>query len=376
MLDLSDLFYSEGDKRCFHSQLDLPERERVALAEARVAIREWLKHDIPKMLSEAGYQGEPPVPRFFTQGSWAYKTLNAPAQAPQQADLDDGCYLPLSFVSQTKKPSVAASVFFKAVDASLERLAKLKGWKASQKPTCARLELSPRAHIDVPLYAIPDAEFALLKASVEAYKAMDSAVFNAKRDSWTALPRDKVLLAHREDDWTPSDPRAVKVWFEGAVKARGEQLRRITRFLKGFRDVTWPVGGPSSILLMAAAEPHFQKHHGRDDMALYAVVCELPAALRKGVNCPVDENEKPLTERLGREGVEEAAKAFEKLEKFLAGSLNASNKEQACTWLRQMFGERFPDCPDMVKKISAAATIASASPDAGPSELVGRSKAG
>lgn len=376
MLDLSDLFFSDGDSRCFHAQLDLPEPERRTLAAARVTIREWLKLDIPKMLREAGYDGEPPTPRFYTQGSWAYRTLNAPAQVPQQADLDDGCYLPLSFVTQTKRPSVAAAVFFKAVDASLARLAKLQGWRLSHKPTCVRLELNPRAHVDVPLYAIPDAEFALLKANMEAYHGLDSAVFNAKRDRWQDLPRDKVLLAHREDDWTPSDPRAVKSWFEGAVKARGEQFRRITRFLKAYRDAHWLVGGPASILLMAAAEPHFQKHRGRDDMALHAVVAELPATLRKGVASPVDENEKPLTSRLGAEGVEDAARAFERLEKLLAGSLSASNKEQACIWMQQAFGSRFPNRPDMVRLVSVAASIASAPAVAGPSELVGRNKAG
>jgi len=43
-------------------------------------------------LSEIAGEDAVTQPRFFTQGSWAYKTLNAPAQNPQQADLDDGAY--------------------------------------------------------------------------------------------------------------------------------------------------------------------------------------------------------------------------------------------------------------------------------------------
>lgn len=72
---------------------------------------------------------------------------------------------------------------------------------------------------------------------------------------WTALPADKVLLAHRECNWMPSDPRPVKEWFLGEVEAKGEQFRRVVRYLKAFRDWRWASGGPASILLMAAAAP-------------------------------------------------------------------------------------------------------------------------
>ena len=51
-------------------------------------------------------------PRFFTQGSFSYKTINDPCWVPpQQMDLDDGCYLPLAFV-KAAKPAAAAQAFF------------------------------------------------------------------------------------------------------------------------------------------------------------------------------------------------------------------------------------------------------------------------
>ncbi|MFP3534269.1 hypothetical protein SB763_33485, partial [Burkholderia sp. SIMBA_042] len=87
----------------------------------------------------------------FTQGSWAYKTLNSPAQRPQQADVDDGCYLPLSFVSQTKRPSTATTVFFAAAEEALKPLVEEKGWKlVTDKPTCIRIIIASYAHIDIP----------------------------------------------------------------------------------------------------------------------------------------------------------------------------------------------------------------------------------
>ncbi|WP_233989807.1 CBASS cGAMP synthase [Pectobacterium brasiliense] len=379
MLNLSPLFFTTvDDESCIHDELDLTPEQRAWIASARTDVRDCLRTGIPRVLRVNGYTEDVPQPRFFTQGSWAYRTLNSPAQSPQQADVDDGCYLPLSFVSQTKRPSTATTVFFAAAEEALRPLVEEKQWKlVTDKPTCIRIVIADYAHIDIPLYAIPDEEFVLLKASMEqrGFDSISEAVQRAERDTWTALPSDKVLLAHRECNWMPSDPRPVKEWFLGEVDAKGEQFRRVVRYLKAFRDWRWSSGGPSSILLMAAAAPLFEKRDRRDDLALLDVVAALPARLRAGVNNPVDESES-LTERLSNEGVEEAAKAFEEFEKVLRGAIDAGSSSQACTWMQGEFGPRFPNEPDRVKVVSVAATIAAAPATAGPSELIGRTKAG
>jgi len=380
MLNLSPLFYTtDENETCLHAELDLEVRDRSYIGVAKTDVRNCLRAGIPRVLKIHGYTQEPPAPRFFTQGSWAYKTLNAPAQKPQQADVDDGCYLPMSFVSQTTRPSVAATVFFSAAEEALRPLIKERGWKLiTDKATCVRIEIAPFAHIDVPLYAIPDNEYATLaKAAVQnyGYLSLDEAVRKAERDAWTALSRNSVLLANRECDWMESDPRPVKEGLLGEVQARGEQLRRVVRYLKAFRDWKWSSGGPTSILLMAASAPLFEKRDRRDDVALLDVVAALPSKLRSGVNNPVDNNES-LTKRLGSERVAEAANAFEALEGTLRAALAAGNEAQACSWMTDHFGPRFPDRPDRVRVASVAATIALAPATAGPSELVGRTKAG
>ncbi|WP_323844354.1 CBASS cGAMP synthase [Microbulbifer magnicolonia] len=379
MLNLSPLFFTTvDDESCMHDELDLTSEQRACIASARSDVRDCLRSGIPRVLKAGGYTENVPKPRFFTQGSWAYKTLNSPAQHPQQADVDDGCYLPMSFVSQTKRPSTAATVFFAAAEEALKPLVEKNSWSlVTDKPTCIRIVIATFAHIDIPLYAIPDEEFALLKASMEmrGYDSLSEAVNMAEQDIWTALPADKVLLAHRECNWKPSDPRPVKEWFLGEVEAKGEQFRRVVRYLKAYRDWSWPNGGPASILLMAAAAPVFEKRDRRDDLALLDVVAALPTQLREGVNNPVEESES-LTERLGNAGVEEAAKAFEEFEKVLRGATDAGSPSQACIWMQGKFGPRFPNEPDRVKVVSVAATISAAPATAGPSELVGRTKAG
>ena len=126
---------------------------------------------------------------------------------------------------------------------------------------------------------------------------------------------------------------------------------------------------------MAAAAPLFEKRERRDDLALLDVVSALPSRLRDGVCNPVESSES-FTARLGKEGVEAAAKAFESLEVALRGAIDASNAAQACSWLRKEFGSRFPDEPERIKITSVKATILATAPSPGPSELVGRTKAG
>jgi hypothetical protein len=381
MLNLSPLFFqSDDEKTAFLDEIELHPIQRASIAQAKTDVRNCLRDGIPKYLKarELPSTGAP-EPRFFTQGSWAYKTLNAPSRKPQQADIDDGAYLPLSFVTlASKRPSTASSIYFMAAEAALQPLVEERGWTLhTDKPTCIRIEISSSAHIDVPLYAIPDDEFTTLtKAALShGFETLSEGVMFAERDAWTKLPRDAVLLAHREKNWIESDPRPVKEWFLGEVEARGEQLRRVVRYLKAYRDWQWESGGPASILLMAAASPNFERRLARDDLALLDVVTKLPGALRKGVCNPVEPGES-LTKRLGPEGVEDAAKKFESFENSLRGAIDCSSPSQACIWMRQEFGPRFPDRPESIKQVSVAATISATPAIAGASEIVGRTKAG
>ncbi|MDZ4193628.1 MAG: CBASS cGAMP synthase [Pseudomonas sp.] len=388
MLNLSALFYTEIEfEPCLYGNLNLRDDDRKDIAEAKNEVRMALRDGIPRIYTAEGHPGKVPQPRFFTQGSWAYKTLNAPAQRPQQADVDDGCYLPLSFLNQTDSPSIAVEVFFGVAEKALADLVKEKGWKLSGKPTCIRVEISDRAHIDIPLYAIPDNEFETLVKAENALRASLEGIrifAEAAIDSWEHLPKTKVLLAHREEGWMHSDPRPVKEWFVDQVETKGEQLRRVVRYIKAYRDWTWKSGGPSSILLMAATSPLFVKQDRRDDQALVDVVKQLPSALRMGVSNPINPKES-LTDRLRAASdevdlVEQAALRFEDLGRRLQAALDAGNADQACTWLQGLFGPRFPDRPDRVKvgavASGVAAAIAASPAIAGPNELVGRTRAG
>lgn len=393
MLNLSPLFYSTKDRTgedhpTFLKSLDLSEDEKQEINSARIAIRSALREQLPGVLRAKGYEGGMCEPKFFIQGSWAYKTLNRPCHTPpQQSDVDDGVYLPLSIIQEENKPHLAIEDFFDGVQEVLEPLCRANGWKVGPKPNCMRVEISDLAHIDLPLYAIPDDQYLLLKSAMEARAAltMDGIAANSEVQSWKKLPSDKILLAC-QSGWKVSDPLAMKEWFDNEVEdADGDgekQLRRVIRYIKAFRDNQWngrgPGNAPSSILLMAAACPLFEFKYKRDDEALLTVLRGIPKALRDGVRSPIDPGVY-LTDALSYEDREDAANRFELFAGFLDAAIAANDKVAACNWIRSKLGDRFPNRPDLIDDKPAnalPAAMAAFAPEPGAKEIVKKTKAG
>jgi len=377
VLNLSKLFYSTTESETFFTNIELSDPAKKELSDARTIIRDELRLQLPKLLAENSEVKAAIIPRFFTQGSWAYKTINEPAQVGQQADLDDGTYLPMTFVKGVK-PSTASHVFYSSVDSILLGLAQRKAWKLdTSKPTCSRVEISSRSHIDIPLYAIPDHEFATLakKAADAGHVSLAEAMRNIESDSWDDLPQGCVLLAMRNGTWAESDPRLVNEWFKAQVAVQGEQLRRVVRYLKAWRDWTWEKGGASSLLLMVALSKTYDARDRRDDLAFLDAVRGLPSEFRKGVKNPV-QNES-LTEKLGEAGVRELVAEVEDLEKYLnAAIMQSTNPEQSISWIRKKLGNRFPENAKFISPASPSAVVLATPASAVASPLVGRTKAG
>ena len=350
------------------------------LREARRKIRQCLRAAF-KAASLSVF-GQEVAPRFFTQGSHAYGTMNAPCWSPpQQKDLDDGCYLPLSFV-RGARPSQAAKLFFEFVDRTLKALAQREGWTHRQKPTCVRLEISADAHVDIPLYAIPDRDFALLEA-----RSLHSKTASAtpRPDHWDALPHDAVLLAHRDDYWMESDPRKIHDWFVDAVEnVHDESLRRDCRFLKAWRDYhQLDLHHCSSILLMVCAWREYERlgvslDDDREDRRLMQIVDRSPTHLAGPVQNPACDKEEDLN-RMTQEERRRVVAAAEKLRAHLRTIVNScSNQARAVELLRAEFGDRVPDRPDLVivGVAAATATVMSTPRKAVAAPEVGRSKSG
>lgn len=373
-LNLHSLLDTRVEGRvAFLDNLNLPPDDRKLMLGARTDIRARLKARLPKRLQqkaeEAG-QGniEVPAPRFFTQGSWAYRTLNAPCRAPQQADLDDGAYLPFSYI-ESQPPAQMSALLFEAVEEVLSELADDKRWRVdTSNDNCTRLIIDSDKHIDVPVYSISDSEFqTLVKASMEMFRSglvqatLDSADYAERADEqeWHLMPTEGVLMATKNRGWQDSDPRPVRDWVVEQIELKGEQLRRVMRYLKAWRDFQkWDKDDPKSILLMVAADAAFDMAiDKRDDLALLKVLKRLPDILRGQIinpasrDKPLDEQE-DLARRLDDKGIREDViariKHFAEQLEYAIDTCGVPSK--ACEILIELLGDRVPNDPHRVSQ--------------------------
>ncbi|MDX9982149.1 MAG: CBASS cGAMP synthase, partial [Lentisphaeria bacterium] len=293
MLKLHKLLLNEGHPDSFNEAIKPLEDERKALVRAKNDIRDYLRAAIRAASVEILGQDRVVEPRFRTQGSWSYGTCVRPShQPPQEMDWDFGVYLPVTLWLENGPPPAMARLYFDLVENALLALCKTKGWMLDRtKPTCSRVRIAPWGHIDVPLYAAPEDEFlrvAEKTLSVEQLSArhrefaavLDEAeeLGELKGAKWDFL--NGIHMARRDGKWKRTDPEEVANWFEDRVKQHGEQLRRICRYLKAWRDHHWPHGGgPSSIAIMVAVAQSFEPAWHRDDLALEKAATVLARAL-------------------------------------------------------------------------------------------------
>ncbi len=356
-LNLNKLF-NRNDLPSFSKNITPSPKDEATLRKARTEILDYLKRAIPQWLqTNLGEKPEHP-PRFRTQGSWAYRTCNAPCQLPpQEMDWDLGIYLPVSLWEDNQvHPKVAAQGYYEMVRKLMKPLAEEKNWTLAEKPTCVRVILGngTRAHIDLPLYAAPDDEFVHIKEVKLAKAALTAESHVLVADSqqtitWTSIKH--IALAHKDGTWGASDPGRVIEWFDRKIERHDEQLRRVCRYLKAWRDQTWSSGGPSSIVLMVCAAQTLDRAQlaftGRDDLALRHVLTELPSQLRAAIKEPMinpdeDLNRLSVDERL--EASRNAGEFLSAMNEALAQSFN--NRHRALSRVRVQLGDRFPNDPD------------------------------
>ena len=307
--------------------------------------------------------------RFLTQGSYAYGTLVRPAQpAYQEIDLDDGVYVPMPFLDG--RPIFSSDGLFRIIENALVSLVKEEGWGFKRKSTCVRITLiGENAHIDLPLFAVEKEEFGEL---VEKYKTRTgvrlrrTANLNEAFDTVARslrIGKGRILLADRDEDWRPSDPKEVHDWFLDQVGRYGKVLRRLCRYSKAWRDRIWADGALSSLALMALCVDALsdlteQPSEARDDLLMLQVAEYLPIGIRTE-NITWKKGEAALDQNWSKEErkalAEEAEKMHEELSQALEGTYK---KELVVDHLQAVFGERFPNAPEAVQISTESQTTA------------------
>jgi len=392
LMNANTLIIGARDTVAYHQAIQLPDDVRALLFQANRDIRACLRavsqriFDSGRSMSYASseYRRTRQEPlrfelRFLRQGSLVYGTAIDPAQKPpQKSDLDDGVYARTEFLSNLD-PGLASTRYFELVEAALEPLCRQRGWRlVTNKDTCIRIVIAENAYIDLPLYAVPDSEFVTFEKSIQDATGLRLALASTQlnsildRFSDVRIPADRVMLAHRKKGWIPSDPRALHDWFEQESGRFGPQLKRASRYLKGWRDFLFEYHGPSSIALMACAvrcykEGGWVPQNDRDDLALLEIAKRLPGFFRGRIANPVLSDGEPLNQwdDVERQRYITAANDLhDHLNSALEGTMNP---EVTVRRLQQAFGDRVPFRPDLVRVVGqsparAPAAVAVASP--------------
>lgn len=158
--------------------------------------------------------------------------------------------------------------------------------------------------------------------------------------------KGKLMLAvdGRIDTWRANDPMPYIRWFNNYANLRGEQLRRIVRYLKAWADHQSRHRGPlpGGLILTMLAVNHYQNHK-RDDLAFAKTLMTISTAARSKIQklnpkYIYEELSASLTEtqrkRLQEAVREAAADAFE--------AVSTDNRREASRCWRRQLGNRFP----------------------------------
>lgn len=296
----------------FSTEITLSTSKNNSLKKSRNALRS----DIKTWFSDK----EKKLPSFCWQGSFSMKTVvNPPSNG--EYDLDDGVYLyGYENIKKEDWPS-PTTVHSWIKDAVKDRT------KADpiDKDTCVRVCYSAGYHIDLPIYIVKD---------------------------------EVAYLAHKTKGWIESDPKAFRSWFIDKVSSDsyGEQLRRVVKYLKAWKDYKGISFKGIEITILAT--DNFEQYDHRDDKCLRDTVASIISSLEDDFSCvkPVAPGE-DLFDDASSTKQSSILDGLRTLKSNLDKAITETNEKKATEYLRKSFGDRFP----LGKDISAKSVYAASS---------------
>ncbi|HAN20403.1 MAG: hypothetical protein A2Y15_08600 [Clostridiales bacterium GWF2_36_10] len=287
---------------------------KIKLTNAKTNSLKTSRDALRKDIRDWFFEKNKDIPTFCWQGSFAMKTTVNPLSGGEY-DLDDGVYLE-GYSDIDKESWPTTSTVHGWIKSSVEdRTSDLP----IDKDTCIRVTYTSGYHIDLPIYIIKN---------------------------------DIAYLAHKTKGWIESDPKAFKKWFVDHVSDKGEQLRRIVRYLKSWKD--YKNVSLKGIEITILVTNHFDKYDNRDDKSLKNTISSIISSLEESFSCykPVIPNE-DLFEGFSdtkKTSINDSLKnALNKLEK----AINEPNEKKASEYLQSIFGERFPTGNDSITSNSS-----------------------
>lgn len=301
----------------FHGKIYLTSDEKESLRKSRNAIRNRIKKHFKDVLKLA-------EPKFYGQGSYMMNTTIVPIDG--EFDIDDGVYLQHLKDKEEKDWSTPTTVHNWVVDA-------VDGHTSTppvDKNTCVRVIYKTNYHVDLPIYV---------------------------------MKGDHPKLAHKSKGWIDSDPKELTKWFNGEAAEKGEQLKRIVRYFKAWKDFKeGETKLPSGMILTILVANHFvSDHKDKDDKALVETARAIKKALDSSFSLkrPVFPSEELINDWSETKKTNFLSK-LESLIKKGDQALADSDKSSASKKWIDVFGERFPEY--MAPDSEASAAFRSSAP--------------
>jgi hypothetical protein len=285
----------------FNTKIKLKSEKKKSLRKSRNALRTKVQNYFENTL-------EVSKPKFWGQGSYMMNTTIEPIEG--EYDIDDGVYLVhLSSKKEEEWPATSTvhNWIVKAVDGHTST-------PPVNKNTCVRVIYKDDYHIDFPIYIKGD-------------------------------DAEHPKLAHKTKGWIDSDPKALTNWFNDEVTLKGDQLKRIVRYFKAWKD--FKKGDdkfPSGMVFTILAVNHFiEGYEDDDDAAFVAIAKEIYDNLNNSFSLtrPVFPDEELLADW------SETAKTnfLSKLSTLVTNGQKALEKDKESDasdlWVK-IFGDRFP----------------------------------
>lgn len=289
----------------FDDNITLSQSKRNSIITSRNAIRDKIK----KIFKE----NKKRVPSFYIQGSFATHTALAPL-SDEEVDIDDGLYLNNIESDDMEKWPSPKEVHKEIVDA-------LDGHTqdgCEDKTSCVRVIYRNDYHVDIPVYIMKDNH---------AY-----------------------LANTKSNEWVQSDSKDFKDWYAGKIKADSGQARRITRYVKAWRDYKKVKMASIEIAILVA------EHFVKDDSDLLSLKNTLNAIYwdvlgSKMIKKPVS----PYENLWENKSQGEKSGIIGELKDFLNDVEDACNAtdSEASTFLQGCFGNRFPQIEEKRESVTS-----------------------
>ena len=296
MAECHDLFIK------FDKKVTLDPEKKGDLRKSRNALRDKIKNYFSETLKVKH-------PSFYGQGSYMMNTSVNPL-AGGEYDIDDGIYLEHMKELDEKDWKTPATVHNWIVQATQNHTKT----PPKNKNTCVRVIYVNDYHIDFPIY---------VKKENESPK-----------------------LAHLSKGWIYSDPKAFTQWFLDEVKEKGDQLKRLVRYLKAWKDNNEGTTKlPSGMILTVLATNYYVSDYpDQDDPSLIATVKAIHEALSENfsIKRPIHPNEE-LFEDWSDTRKDNFLNKLAKLIEIGQSALEIEDKVEASKKWIKVFGDRFEE---------------------------------